>query len=229
MPAVFAFGRSVEGRDLIAHRFGDGDKRLLLIGGIHAGYEANTVRLLDTLREHFASNPADVLPGVTLLLIPSMNPDGLTYGRQLRGRFNSNNVDLNRNWGCGWSPDARFQVYDVNAGTGPFSEPETQAVGALIQQTRPDAVLFYHAAAFGVYAGGCDGRSVSLELSRVYGDAASYPAGQAFSNYTLTGTASAWVDGLGIPAAAVELATSTETELVRNLRGVLAVQRWLLE
>lgn len=201
---------------------------LMLIGGIHAGFEANTVRLLQALRDHFQATPQAVLPGITLLLIPTMNPDGLDYGRQLRGRFNGNNVDLNRNWGCGWSPNARFREFSVNAGSEAFSEPETRAVGALIQQVQPRAVLFYHAAAFGVYAGGCDGRSVSQGLARVYGDAASYPAGAAFDTYTLTGTASAWVDSQGIPAAAVELATSTETEFVRNLRGIQAVQQWLL-
>ena len=36
------------------------------------------------------------------------------------------------------------------------------------------------------------------------------------------------VDSLGIPSAAVELATNTSLEFNRNLNGVMALQCWLL-
>lgn len=198
----------------------------MLVGGIHAGFETNTVRLMDEMREHFQRTPSDILPGISLLVIPALNPDGLEYGRQLRGRFNDNNVDLNRNWGCGWSPDAEFSGGIVDAGEQPFSEPETRALGSLIQQVQPATVLFYHSAARGVFAGRCIG--ISDELAQVYGEATGYPYGEAFGAYNVTGTAPSWVDGLGIPAVDVELATADQTELIRNLRGVLAVQAWVL-
>lgn len=229
LPQTFIFGRSVNGRELIAYRYGTGRHVVMLIGGIHAGYEANTVTLLEALRDHFDATPQDVLPDITLLLIPTMNPDALAYGRQLRGRFNANNVDLNRNWRCNWSTEAWFNDRAVNPGERPFSEPETTAVGSLIQQVQPSVVLFYHAAANGLYPGACDGQSVSLEMVRIYGEASGYPYGTEFGSYTLTGTASAWVDSLGIPAAAVELATAEGTEFARNLRGIMAIQTWLTQ
>ncbi len=71
---------------------------LLLVGGIHAGFESNTVLLINALIAHFEGTPVDVLPGMSIILIPVLNPDGLVRGRTTEGRFNGNRVDLNRNW-----------------------------------------------------------------------------------------------------------------------------------
>lgn len=201
---------------------------LVLVGGVHAGFESNTIELVEALRAHFASNPADILEGVTLLFVPVLNPDGQARGRILEGRFNANGVDLNRNWGCGWSPQAEWRLGPVNPGAAPFSEPETQALGALIEQTMPSAVLLYHGAANGVYAGDCGGDGASFALAAVYGEASGYPYGAPFSEYNLTGTIPNWLESRGIAAVDVELATSEGIEFARNLRGVLAVQRWVV-
>lgn len=226
LPAAFAFGQSAEGQTLRAYRLGTGPNVIFLVGGIHAGFEANTVELVEEMYSYYQQYPEDVLPHITLLLIPSLNPDGLRHGRVIRGRFNGNEVDLNRNWGCGWSADAVNGQGPVDPGTGPFSEPETIALGGLIQQVQPRAVLFYHAAANGLFAGMCDGFD-SNALAEVYGEASGYPYGEAFSEYEVTGTGPAWVASQGIQALDVELATSSGIELERNLRGVMAVQRWV--
>ncbi len=226
LPEAFVFGQSVEGRDLTAYRFGSGPRLLLLVGGIHTGYETNTVGLLRALRDHYTARPDEVLPGVALVLVPALNPDGLLYGRALRGRFNAREVDLNRNWGCGWSAAAVFRDLPVNAGAAPFSEPETVALGALIQQLQPGAVLFYHAAARGVFPGNCGGTR-SVALAQVYSAASGYPYQPDFAGYTVTGSAPNWVDSLGIPALDVELASAEDTELIRNLNAIRAVQAWL--
>lgn len=230
LPAQFSFGRSVQGADLLAWRIGSGEHLIVLVGGIHAGFEANTVELVNQMRDYFLSNPGRVLPEITLLLIPTLNPDGLNYGRTLRGRFNGNGVDLNRNWACGWSADAFFREERVNPGTAPFSEPESTALGSLVQRLQPDAVLLYHAAANGVFAGECEGDDAgSAQLAAVYGEASAYPYGNDFSSYNITGSAPAWFVSMGIPALDIELATSTGVELERNLRGVLALQEWLIK
>ena len=61
--------------------------------------------------------------GVELWLVESMNPDG----QAAQVRQNANGVDLNRNFPYKWGPigvpgDSQY------AGTGPASEPETQAI-----------------------------------------------------------------------------------------------------
>ena len=66
-------------------------------------------------------------------------------------------------------------------------------------------------------------------MSQILGQAAGYSFGQAFSAYPVTGTASSWVDGLGIPSADVELKSWTDSEFDRNLAGIMALQRWLAE
>jgi predicted deacylase len=226
LPETFIFGTSVEGRDLEAHRFGTGNKTIVLVGGVHTGFETNTVRLVNELRAYYAASPTDILPQIALVLVPVLNPDGLEKGRQIAGRFNANGVDLNRNWGCGWSPEAFFRATPVSPGSAPFSEPETVALGSLIQQLTPAAVLFYHAAARGVFPGNC-GQIVSDGLAQIYSAASGYPYSREFSDYSVTGSAPAWVDSLGIPAVDIELASAEDSEFTRNLNAIRAVMAWL--
>ncbi len=224
-------GYSVEGRPIVAQRFGVGERILLLVGGIHGGWEANTVALVEALSEHFAARPDAILPGISIVLIPVANPDGLARGTSQAGRFNANGVDLNRNWGCGWSAEARWRAQQVDPGVRAFSEPETQALAAFIRALQPAAVLFYHSAADGIFAGTCPSAvraGDSAALAAVLGEAAGYSYGEAFTAYPVTGTAASWAHGQGIAAADVELSSRDDPEFERNLRGLLAVQRWLL-
>lgn len=227
LPAVFVFGQSANGNELKAYRYGTGSKIIMLIGGIHAGYEVNSVELMEEVQQYLDNNPAQIQSEITFLIIPSLNPDGLEKGRTLDGRFNGNGIDLNRNWGCDWSGEAFFQERTVDAGEHTFSEPETIAMGGLIQRVQPVAVLFYHAAADGVYEGSCENHEdVSAELAAAYGEHSGYNYGKSFASYPLTGTASSWVASLGIPAVAVELRTSTATDFDRNLRAIIRLQDW---
>ncbi len=227
LPSSFVVGYSAGARPIVAQTFGTGGQVLMLVGGIHGGWEANTVNLIQELVGYFAIRPEEILPEITLLFIASANPDGLLQGHEISGRFNDNSVDLNRNWGCEWSSEAEWREGPVNPGERAFSEPESQALAALIQQVRPATVLFYHSAADGIFEGNCDNTTHSLAMAAVLGDATGYSYGQPFSAYTVTGTASNWVDGQGIPSADVELTRWQETEFTRNLRGVMALQCWL--
>lgn len=222
-------GQSVEGRDITVRHIGSGPRIILLVGGIHGGWEENTVALVNELIAHFENTPEDILPGMSLAFVPSANPDGLIHGRVEVGRFNANGVDLNRNWGCDWSEDAIWRSQSVFAGSEPMSEPETQALAQYIQDTRPVIVLFYHSSAGGVYAGECDGDHGSMIMSQILGEATGYSYGEVFTAYPVTGTAASWVDGQGIPSADVELFSWTETEFERNLNGIMRLQRWLSE
>jgi zinc carboxypeptidase len=225
---TFRVGTSVEGRDIWAWQFGSGERVLLLVGGIHTGYEANTVALVNEMILHYESTPADVVPEIMLVLVPVLNPDGLAVGRRMEGRFNAHGVDLNRNWGCDWSSDAQFMSTNVDPGPRAFSEPESVALARWIRSQHPAAAIFYHSAANGVFAGNCNDDHTSDGLAAVLGEATGYPYGQPFTAYPVSGTESNWVDGLGIPAVDVELAGTRNTEFERNIKGVLAVQCWLV-
>lgn len=231
-------GYSLQGRAIEAFSFGEGPQHVVFVGGIHGGYEWNTVLLAYQIVDYFNGNPDQIPDAVTIHIIPAANPDGLylVTGREGRffpenviaettpGRFNANNVDLNRNWPCNWSETAEWGRTRVFPGNGPFSEPETRALADYFSALAPRSVIFWHSAAGGLVAPGlCAGDDAgSGQLAQAYGDAAGYAAGP-FSAYEVTGSASDWLVSQGIPAIAVELFTHDNTEYGRNLAGVQAV------
>jgi predicted deacylase len=223
-PQEVVIGQSTENRRLSVLRIGQGAQTILLVGGIHGGWESNTVTLMNELIAYFSDHPEDIAPGISLAILPVLNPDGLSLGRVAEGRFNANGVDLNRNWGCDWAPTGYWGDQQVDAGSEPFSEPESAALADYILINQPAAVLIYHSAANGVFAGACDGDHGSQVLGHIYGAAANYPSDEAFSAYQITGDASNWIDGQGIPAVTIELQSWDAPEFDRNLAGVIAVQ-----
>jgi hypothetical protein len=220
----FSLGESWEGRTIWAWQFGEGPHTIVLVGGIHGGYEANTVILAEQLANHFRLNPDDILPGIRLVIIPVANPDGLTRGDSLEGRFNARGIDLNRNWGCNWSPIAYLGDEQVDPGPRPFSEPEAVALRAYFVAEPPDAVIFYHSALGAVFAGACGGNNPSRWLGALLENATGYTHEAAFTYYEVTGDATNWLAERGIPAVVVELETRDDPEFVRNLAGVIALE-----
>lgn len=229
-------GFSIEGRAIEAFSFGDGPNDVVFVGGIHGGYEWNTVLLAYEMIDYLNGNREAIPETVTVHVVPAANPDGLhqvtgrdgRFAAELVGatpraaRFNGRGVDLNRNWSCGWSESARWGGTAVDPGSAPFSEPETRALRDYFARLAPRSVIFWHSA-FGLVAPGqCGDAAGSAALAQLYGEAAGYPVG-AFTAYALSGTASDWLSERGIPAAAVELTTHESTEFGRNLAGVLAV------
>jgi hypothetical protein len=219
----FSLGKSVQGRDLWAWQFGDGPSTIVLVGGMHGGFEGNTVVLAEELVNYFRSNPEDILPGIRLVIIPAANPDGLALGSGIEGRFNGRGVDLNRNWGCEWSPTAVLQDRDVDPGPRPFSEPEAVALRAYFVAQPPDAVVFYHSAAGGIFLGQCGDDPPASWLGDILSEASGYPR-QQFTYYEVSGDASNWLAERGIAAAVIETYSKDDTEFDRNLPAVMALQ-----
>ncbi len=236
-------GRSVEGREIKSYRIGTGPKAVILFGGIHGGYEWNTVTLSEQLLEYFRASPNTVPDDVSLYILPNTNPDGvkkvtdgaaldevdLTDANTTPGRFNANGVDLNRNFDHNWEPTARWFDIEVDAGTEPFSEPETRALRDFILRHDPELVIAYHSAANGIYPGGhFDGYDLAREPGNVYSEASGYPMPYGpIIGYPVTGDASNYLATEDIPAITVELATHEDPEFQQNLAGVLAVLEYV--
>ncbi len=231
-------GYSVLGRAIEAFSFGEGAQQVLFVGGIHGGYEWNTVLLAYEIIDTLNGNRDLIPPGVTVTIIPVANPDGLlrvtgSAGRffpeqvaadTTPGRFNANDVDLNRNFGCDWRAAAVWGTRSVYPGSEPFSEPEARALRDFVSSRAPRAVVFWHSAAGGLASSGiCGGEDAgSGAVAQAYAAAANYSSGP-FTAYALSGTASDWFVSQGVPAIEVELITHHSTEYGRNLEGVLAV------
>ncbi len=239
---VEQIGQSADGHDLTAYHFGDGDTEILLVGGIHGGYSWNTAMLGYELVDYFEDNSDAVPAGVRVTVIPVMNPDGLdevvgTTGRftkaavptaeaeRIPGRFNSNNVDLNRNFACEWQATGKWQDRDVSGGTAAFSEPESAAIRDYVTANKPTAVVAYYSAAGGVYASNCQNGVLSktTELTNVYAKASGYPAFEEFDFYEITGDMVNWFAREGIPAISVLLTTHADTEWEKNRKGIEAI------
>ena len=130
---VFDIGYSLEGRPIIAERIGAaGGRKVLVIGAIHGNEDAG-LQIVDELRQRAIDER------VELWLIETMNPDGVAR----QDRHNSNEVDLNRNFPYKWGPIGG-PGNSQYAGTGPASEPETQAIVQFITLLRPDIAIWYH-------------------------------------------------------------------------------------
>jgi len=239
---VEEIGQSVEGNPIEAYTFGNGDTHLLFVGGMHGGYEWNSVLLAYQMIDHLEANPEILETEQKVTIIPDLNPDGTFLAtskvgrfatsdiidpntRLASGRFNANGVDLNRNFACKWSRESTWRGATVSAGSAPFSEPEAVALRDFVLANSPDAVLFWHSQANNVYASECEAGILpeTLALMSTYAKASGYGEVPKFDAYPITGDAEGWLASIGIPAVTVELKGYQTTEWAKNLAGTMAV------
>jgi predicted deacylase len=135
-------GYSVLGKPIPMYRVGNpkGGK-CLFDGAIHGGSDVSTIVLyhfLKWLLESGEPRAITLLQLHNILLIPIVNIDMCT-------RKNANGVDLNRNFPFDWenagSPDPNSDYY---RGPFPASEPETQAIIAILQKEQPEFYCNFH-------------------------------------------------------------------------------------
>ncbi len=169
---------------------------VLVIGVIHGDEEAG-----ETIVERLSAAP--VPAGIDLWLVTSMNPDGQAVPQ----RGNARGVDLNRNFPQGWGPigepgDGQY------AGTGPASEPETQAIVGLVDRLQPKLTIFYHQDLKRLSPGsGLEGR-----LKERYAALTGLPI-ERITGGTYTGVAATWIRRTtGHPAFIVELGPTLSPE-----------------
>lgn len=235
-------GESVEGRDIVAYHYGQGSTEVIFVGGIHGGYSWNTSVVAYELMAYLESSPNAIPENVRVTVIPVLNPDGLAKvvtkngpftaadvtkdeAAQIAGRFNANEVDLNRNFDCDWQAQGTWQNRSVSGGDEAFSEPESEALSAYIEEVEPAAVIVWYSAAGGVYASNCHNGVLpeTKTLTNIYAQASGYSAYQSFDYYQLTGDMVNWLAKNGIPGISVLLTNHTDSEWSKNKAGIDAV------
>ncbi len=235
-------GASIEGNNITAYHYGTGDTEILFVGGIHGGYSWNTSLVAFEMMDYLKANPQAIPANIKVTVIPVLNPDGLekvtgSTGRftaadvstskdvQVSGRFNANNVDLNRNFDCDWQTKGVWQSKTVSGGSAAFSEPESLALKNYIEAEKPSAVVVWYSAAGGVFASSChDGvLPETLAITNAYAKASGYPASLDFDFYKITGDLVNWLAKNKIPAISVLLTNHEDVEWNKNKAGLEAL------
>jgi len=239
-PEYEIIGYSAQNRPIEIYRFGNGGKLLVFAGAIHGGYEWNSALLAWEFIDYLKSNSEIIPKNLSVAVIPALNPDGLAKiagkegrfaaadipaGTNETGRFNANNVDLNRNFDCNWQPKGIWRQKEVNAGSAAFSEPESAALRDYVLKNKPAAVVFWHSQSNAVYGSMCnaDMSDETRTILNAYAKASGYPAKDTFDQYQVSGDATDWLASIHISAITVELATHQSIEWQKNLAGINAL------
>jgi murein peptide amidase A len=219
---IFSIGASVLGRGIIAYKFGSGAKKIIFVGGTH-GDERSSVYLLNGWVDYLEANAHRIPAGISVVVIPNVNPDGYALSR----RTNARNVDLNRNFPAhDWKKSVTMPGGSVNpngGGSAPLSEPESRALASYILGQSPSLVLTYHATG-GVVVPNDSGDSRSRgqaydQRSNVY--YLNNGATGTFFPYDTTGSFEAWLhDKHAIPALLIELWTETGYEFGSHVNAM---------
>lgn len=202
-----SIGSSVKGRSILAYKFGSGPSKVVFVGGTH-GDEPSSKYTLDSFINSLEANFNNIPKNRTVIVVPSINPDGIASG----SRTNANNVDLNRNFPANnWKSDVVMPNGKLNkrgGGDEPLSEPESKALANYVLAQNPDLVLTYHAIGSLAIA---NESGNSLNLARKYGSLTGFTSlgnsqiGNTFSHDT-NGAFEDWLhDKHGIPAILIEL------------------------
>jgi hypothetical protein len=239
-------GKSVQGSDIVAYHFGEGANEVIFVGGIHGGYAWNTALLAYEAMDYFKANVTSIPANIKVTIIPVLNPDGLNkvVGTSsafvssnvsksqevvVSGRYNANQVDLNRNFACDWQSTGKWQNKTVSGGTEAFSEPETLALKNYVETQNPKAVVAWYSAAGGVYSSNCHNGilATTTALTSAYAKASGYTANEDFDFYETTGDMTNWLAKIKIPAISVLLATHDSTEWSKNKAGIEAILKYI--
>lgn len=221
---VSTIGTSTNGRAINAYSFGSGSRVVVYTGAIH-GTEVSSKLLMERWIDELESKAKTIPADKTIVVIPSINPDGVAAER----RTNARNVDLNRNFS---TSDWRKDVTDTNnnpfsggGGETAMSERETQVLASYIQRTRPVLVMSYHSIG-GLVIANQAGNSSSL--ANTYAGLSGYrnTTGQSSTtfDYGISGTADDWyAEKLGIASVLIELGSHTNPQFSANQRAMWAM------
>lgn len=224
---VEEYGRSRTGVPLqVFLPEGDGPVAGLLTAAQH-GEEADTALIVRRLLER--------VPGAETrwALIPVLNPDGLLAGT----RQNAAGVDLNRNFPAStWEPDPTFtyppgidperrvlenRTNRSSPGVEPRSEPETQALIALIERLDPPLVVDLHSPLELIFTRG----DIPAGVTETLADSAGLPAQEEFEGHC-PGAFDDWLFERDTPVLVYEIEHAGLPALCkRHLPGLEALLR----
>lgn len=212
---TYSIGKSVEGRTIYSYYLGNGSKKIIFYAAMH-GSESNTRSTLMYWISELENNIDRIPDDKTVIVIPSLNPDGVYNGT----RFNSNGVDINRNFDSStWTTGTYFlsRYYPNGGGDKPFSEPETRAIRDIILREKPYLTISYHSAAGYVIP---SNTNKGIDLGRVYSNLSGYryiaPGTEGSFSYDITGAFGEWAQENGYNSLTIELSSAYNSQFSQN-------------
>jgi predicted deacylase len=224
-------GLSFSGRTIEVFSFGQGERKRMIVAGIHGGYEWNTVALADELITYLDAHPEEIPSDLTLYILRNLNPDGDVRSHDKIGRTNDRGVDLNRNfpinWVADWDRDGCVKDTPVTGGESPGSESETRALMKFIQTHPIDALISYHSAALGIFPGGTPWDEDSIRLAKEISRATTYSYPPIDTGCLYTGTLADFAVDQGAAAVDLELSNHRDTDFEMNLVVLQILMNWV--
>jgi len=201
----FVIGHSVRRKEIECYKIGQGKYKILFVSGTH-GNEVGTIKLALKLFVWLKEN-IDRYKDFTFFVLPCLNPDGYELACRdpdywhggMIGRYNANNVDLNRNFETPTFRSTAFWAHgkgyreksEVFSGEKPFSEPETQALANLLKKEEIKMVFAFHNAGKDVI-----GDATSQNLAKKFSVASGYKfeSDKEWQKVSRTGTFKEWCE-----------------------------------
>ena len=131
-------GHSILKQPIYAHQVGKGPVKVLMWSQMHGNESTTTRALLDLFNHLHSPQGAELLKGLTLMIIPQLSPDGA----DAYTRVNANGVDLNR--------DAQD-----------LTQPESVALNAVFENFAPHFCFNLHGQRT-IFAAGKKGQPATL-------------------------------------------------------------------
>lgn len=182
-------GRPIEAVVFVPPSYARARPPAIVFGAMH-GDEPASVLQAERLAEELLERP----PGRETWIIPALNVDGLLAGT----KNNANDVDLNRNFAsANWTAEHKGGYFP---GATPESEPETQALVALIARIGGERLIALHAT-YKVMNWDGRGRTLAEEMGRLAG----YPASGDIGYPTPGSFGSKYGNDLGLEVVTVEV------------------------
>jgi protein MpaA len=220
---TLVIGNSVRGRPILAYIFGSGGTTILFTGGIHGNEPSGSYIMHDWI-SYLDSNAEKIPTDKKIVVVPDVNPDGLATN----SRYNSNNVNIDRNFpSSDWKADIDSSSGTVVGGGGSsaMSEPETKALANLTTTLQPRLEVSFHAQGSLM---GANQRGDSVSIGNQYALSVGYSSmvghAEETMGYSITGEYEEWAgEQYGTPAILIELPSSTGRYFWSNQPALLDI------